>query len=71
MVSTEKEQISMPLDSLDGFPAATELCDPVLVPVQVDVSVVPEQKKQELEHTISTLEGTFAIHIISLDGAFG
>lgn len=77
-VSTEKEQISLPLenggesfkstspagsypDSLNGFPAGTELCDPVPVPaLYTDVTVVPEQEKQELEQTISTLEGEIA-----------
>ena len=45
------------------FPAGTELCDPVTVPVPalyIDVTVVPEQEKQELEQTISTLEGEIA-----------
>lgn len=76
-ISTEKEQISLPLenggktlkstsplgsdlDSINGFPAGTELCDPIPVPAALytDVSVVPEQEKQELELIISTLEGT-------------
>ena len=50
-------------DSLNGFPAGTELCDPVTVPVPAlytDVTVVLEQEKQELEQTISTLEGEIA-----------
>ena len=50
-------------DSLNGFPTGTELCDPVTVPVPAlytDVTVVPEQEKQELEQTISTLEGEIA-----------
>ena len=78
-VSTEKEQILLPLenggktlkstsplesdpDSINRFLAGTGLSDLVPVPVPVaiytDVSVVPEQEKQRLEQTISTLEGT-------------
>ena len=50
-------------DSLNGFPTGTELCDPITVPVPAlytDVTVVPEQERQELEQTISTLEGEIA-----------
>uniref|UniRef100_A0A5B6YVW4 Putative kinesin-like protein KIFC3 n=1 Tax=Davidia involucrata TaxID=16924 RepID=A0A5B6YVW4_DAVIN len=73
-ISTEKEQISLPLenggeslkfsplgsnpDSLDGLPPASELPEsPPVSAIYTDVTVVPEQEKNELELSISNLEG--------------
>ncbi|KAA8544993.1 hypothetical protein F0562_019790 [Nyssa sinensis] len=74
VISTEIEQISLPLengndflkfsplgsnpDSLDGLPQSSELPDsPPVSALYTDVNVVPEHEKNELEQSISNLEG--------------
>lgn len=59
-------------DSLDGLPPVSELPDsPPLPTIYTDVNVVPEHEKNELEHSISNLEGEIAqlrLKQRSLDG---
>ncbi|KAH7543186.1 hypothetical protein FEM48_Zijuj02G0156800 [Ziziphus jujuba var. spinosa] len=48
-------------DSLDGLPPVSDLLDsPPLPTIYTDVNVVPEQEKNELQQSISSLEGEIA-----------
>ncbi|KAF8392541.1 hypothetical protein HHK36_022886 [Tetracentron sinense] len=65
-ISTEEEQISLPMetplgmnpDSFEGLPLVSELLESPTTPaVYTDVNVVPEHEKKALEQTILNLEG--------------
>lgn len=66
--SSKSFPLELNLDSIDGNPTASRSPESPLVDTFTDVNVVPEHEKNQLEQTISNLEGKIIQKLMFLFG---